>query len=149
MLATSIEVYIFLLEPNFSTPYPPSQIYPSFETDRALGQSGYQKIPYDINMTKSLPKNYNETNVTNVLVAICDADGDGHIDTPFKENQTISLGDNHRGYLGYRNITDNSTIIDDGAIHVVIYGWNNKSINEANKDLDSSSICHDTPNPYT
>ena len=37
-----------LLEPNPEKPYYPFQIYPSFETDRALGQNGYQKIPYNI-----------------------------------------------------------------------------------------------------
>jgi len=54
-----------LLEPNPEKPYPPFQIYPSFEADKALGQSGYQKnlyiLTYDIK--KSLPKNYAEIDV--------------------------------------------------------------------------------------
>ena len=46
------------LEPNLEKP-----IYPFFETYLALGQSGYQKIPYDIKAAKSLPDNYIEKDV--------------------------------------------------------------------------------------
>lgn len=74
-----------VLEPNFTNPFYPSQIYPSFEADRALGQGGYQKVPkyLDLKESKSLPYNYNETDVQNVIVAICDADADGKPDLPF------------------------------------------------------------------
>ena len=137
------------------------QIYPTFESDSALGQIGYQKNPfpnipifqnldrYDINKTKSLPKNYSEINVTNALIAKCDADGDGHIDLPFVENQNITIGDNHRGYLGYRNVTDNSTITDDGAIDVIVKSWNNKPTAPviANHSFNSTFICHESSKP--
>jgi hypothetical protein len=33
------------------------------------------------------------------------------------------IGDNHRGYLGYRNPYHNSTIINDGAIDIVVDNW--------------------------
>ena len=33
------------------------------------------------------------------------------------------IGDNHRGYLGYRNPDDNLTIINDGAIDIVVDNW--------------------------
>ena len=49
-------------------------------------------------------------------MAECDADGDGKMIFRLMNDQTITIGDNHRGYLGYRNITDNSTITYDGAI---------------------------------
>ena len=40
-------------------------------------------------------------------MAECDADGGtGSLDFCFENKQTITIGDNHRGYLGYRNITD-------------------------------------------
>jgi hypothetical protein len=138
-----------MLEQNPKKPYPPSQIYPSFETDRALGQSGYQKIPYDINKTKSLPQNYSEKDVKDELVALCDADGDSHPDKPFKAGDNITIGDNHRGYLGYR---DNMTksIINDGAINVVVDGWNNNNNKSTTKTnhLNSSSVCKDSPNSF-
>jgi pimeloyl-ACP methyl ester carboxylesterase len=121
------------LEPNLEKP-----IYPFFETDLALGQSGYQKIPYKIN----LPGNYNGKDVKDELVAYCDADGDHKIDFPFVDGQTITIGDNHRGYLGYRNVNDNSTISDDGAIDIVVDNWNNKTSNPS-PNLESNSICHD------
>jgi hypothetical protein len=115
-----------MLEPDPGKPYYPFQIYPSFETDRALGQNGYQKVPYDINTTKSLPGNYHEIDVKDHLSHNSDADGDKECDliNPFTNMCTISgPGDNHRGYLGSRNHADNSTIIDDGAINIVVDRW--------------------------
>ena len=53
-------------------------------------------------------------------MAICDADGDGHIDHPFIDNQTVTIGDNHRGYPGYREIMNKSRIINNGAINVIV-----------------------------
>jgi hypothetical protein len=117
----------------------PLPIYPLFESDFALGQSGYQKILYNINST--IPKNYNDIDVTGELVARCDADGDRISDKPFVVGQEITVGDNHRGYLGYRNATNNSTIIDDGAINVVIDSWHNKYPPKIKQNLNLSSVC--------
>jgi Alpha/beta hydrolase of unknown function (DUF900) len=122
------------LEPNLEKP-----IYPFFETDLALGQGGYQKIPYKI----KFPGNYNENDVKDELLAYCDADGDKKIDFPFENDQTITTGDNHRGYLGYRNVTDNSKIIDDGAINLIVENWNNE-LSNSSPNLESSAICHDS-----
>ena len=111
-----------MLEPN-----PEFQIYPSFEADRALGQSGYQKIPYDIK--KSLPKNYAEIAVQDQLPLNIDADGDRECDFGIPGTNICmitEIGDNHRGYLGYRNPDDNSTIINDGAIDIVVDRWHNR-----------------------
>jgi hypothetical protein len=100
---------------------PALAIYPTFEGDSALGQSGYQKnnilTQYDIKNSNALPKNYNETNVTGELLANCDADGDGVPDFSSCESIPMTTGDNHRGYLGY---IDNATklITNDGAINV-------------------------------
>jgi pimeloyl-ACP methyl ester carboxylesterase len=149
---------LFSSEDNMLEPFPqpPSvPVYPTFERDFALGQSGYQKYPlypkldlfYNLFKRNSLPKNYNETNVTGELIAICDADADKHPDKPFIEDQTIKIGDNHKGYLGYRNATNNTTIIDDGAIDIVVDNWNNiKPTSNINPKFNSSSICHDTSN---
>jgi Alpha/beta hydrolase of unknown function (DUF900) len=126
------------LEPNFEKP-----IYPFFETDLALGQSGYQKVPYDIKITKSLPDNYIEKDIKDELVANCDADGDRNIDFPFENDQTITIGDNHRGYLGYRNMTENSKITDDGAINLIVENWYNE-ISNASPNLEASTICHNS-----
>ena len=72
-------------------------------------------------LKESLPNNYIENDVKDELVANCDADGDKKIDFPFVEGQHITTGDNHRGYLGYRrNVTNNSTITDDGAINLMV-----------------------------
>ena len=127
------------LEPNLEKP-----IYPFFETDLALGQSGYQKIPYDIKAARSLPDNFIENDVKDELIANCDTDGDKKIDFPFENDQTITTGDNHRGYLGYRNVTDNSKIIDDGAINLIVENWNNDTSNTS-QNSQSSSICRNSP----
>ena len=98
------------------------QIYPSYEFgDMALGQSGYQTMPFSI--APSLPKNYVEINVKNEILPICDADGDKKPDTPFRYGSEISTGDNHHGYMGYRNSTDKSKLIDDGAVNIIVDNW--------------------------
>jgi Alpha/beta hydrolase of unknown function (DUF900) len=129
----------FSSKDNTLEPNPEKPIYPFFETDLALGQSGYQKVPYDI--TRSLPNNYIENDVKDELVANCDADGDHEIDFPFVDGQTITTGDNHRGYLGYRNVTNNSTVTDDGAINLIVESWNNNETSNASSNLESSTIC--------
>ena len=128
-----------MLEPNPEKPYYPFQIYPSFETDRALGQSGYQKVPYNINITKSLPDNYTENDVKDQLPLNSDADGDGkcNLRIPVTNICTIiEIGDNHRGYLGYRNPVNNLTIIDDGAIDVVVNRWINRTSTNTSLNLE-------------
>jgi hypothetical protein len=76
---------------NALEPYPAPYfgIYPSFEGDQALGQSGKQTKLTAI----TLPENYNETNVESQLPENCsiensdinmtDADGDGDCDLDF------------------------------------------------------------------
>jgi len=144
---------LYSKEDNVLEPYPETSlpIYPLFESDFALGQNGSQKIPYDINKTKSLPSNYKDIDVTNEIKAIRDADGleaevyglcNNNISNPYCEiknkgwdlglcnlivfppkcQDNLALGDNHAGYIGFRN--DNKSLLaDDGAINVVVSHW--------------------------
>ena len=109
---------------NYLEPKAFMQIYPSYEYgDWALGQNGYQILPYPI--TSSLPQNYEELDVENEIAPICDADGDQKVDFTFSKGDIISRGDNHLGYIGFRNATDNTKLIDDGAINIVVDNWKN------------------------
>lgn len=74
-------------------------------------------------------------------MAICDADADDHPDKPFINGQTITIGDNHRGYLGYRY--NKTEIIDDGAIDLVVNSWDNRPPTNFNQNV-SNSICYDS-----
>jgi len=115
------------------------QIYPSYESgDLALGQSGHQIFPYPI--TLSLPQNYAEINVKSEILPICDADGDREYDTIFSENSIIATGDNHHGYMGYRNSTDNSKLIDNGAINIVIDNWKHVSP-QVDQNAEQTKVC--------
>jgi hypothetical protein len=88
-----------------------------------------------------LPDNYNETDVHNEIAAICDADVDGKPDLPFMAGENITIGDNHGGYLGYRDIANKSRITYDGAINVVVDDWNNITRIDGNHNLNSIGIC--------
>lgn len=111
------------LEPNPIYPFYPYQVYPSYEGDWALGQSGYQTIPYDIFL--SLPANYAQINVQYEILPICDADGDKKPDIPLAQNMAIKIGDNHGGYFGFRDSANKTKLVDDGAINVVVKTWEN------------------------
>jgi pimeloyl-ACP methyl ester carboxylesterase len=92
-------------------------LYPPAELDNPLGLRGAQA-------GISLPSNYNEKNVTNMIPPFCDANGDNMADKPFQFNMTYARGENHAGYYGFRNATANTTLIDDGAINTVVRDWN-------------------------
>jgi pimeloyl-ACP methyl ester carboxylesterase len=118
---------LFSPEDNLFEPskIPAFEVYPSFEGDSALGNSGYQIYPWNIN--SSLPSNYHQINVEKQIPLNIDADGDGICDfiNPVTKKCTITkLGDNHRGYLGFRNSTDNTKLVDNGAIDIVFESWN-------------------------
>ena len=121
---------------NVLEPYPAPYfgIYPSFEGDQALGQSGNQTKITVI----TLPKNYNETNVESQLpensslenpgINLTDADGDGVCDFDFynpltEKCRNAEVGDSHGGYIGFRDPKNNSSLADDGAIDVVVTDW--------------------------
>ena len=120
-------------------------IYPLFEGDIALGQSGYQKLPYPI----TFPKNYEDIDVTDQIKAIHDSDGieadvfglchDNNEYCKIKSEgwdfgfcnllifppicQPPGIGDNHAGYIGFRNLTNQDLLADDGAMDVVVSKW--------------------------
>jgi len=127
---------------NFSNLYSPKDnvleprvppyfgIYPSFEGDQALGQSGSQKIF----LTKiTTPKNYRDVNVESEIpensgvVNMTDADGDRECDIGLLNLTTLvchaEIGDNHAGYIGFRDPNNNSSLADDGAIDAVVDNW--------------------------
>ena len=120
-------------------------IYPLFEGDFALGQSGYQKLPYPL----TFPKNYEDIKVTDQIKAIHDADGieadvfglchNNNEYCKIKSEgwdfgfcnlltfppfcQPPDIGDNHAGYIGFRNLTNLGLLADDGAMDVVVSKW--------------------------
>jgi Alpha/beta hydrolase of unknown function (DUF900) len=136
-----------MLAPNLAKPYYPYQVYPSAEADWALGQSGYQKVPEskikefsgDLKVKGSLPGNYIEKNVTHELLAICDADADNKPDLPFLAGETVNIGENHGGYMGFRE--NKIKLVDDGAIDVVVHDWENKIMLDNKPNFDSKGIC--------
>ena len=68
--------------------------------------------------------NYNDTNVINEIPPLSDADGDGSVDC-FEDFYPVKLwGDNHCGYIGFRNSTTGE-FTDDGAMNVVVEDWRN------------------------
>ena len=69
------------------------------------------------------PLNYNDTNVAYEIPPFSDADGDGNVEECFeKNNPVLSRGDNHCGYIGFRQPFAGS-LIDDGAMNVVARDW--------------------------
>jgi hypothetical protein len=54
---------------------------------------------------------------------ISDADGDGNVEECFEDiNPAVIWGDNHCGYIGFRQPSAGS-LIDDGAMNVVVRDW--------------------------
>jgi esterase/lipase superfamily enzyme len=86
-----------------------------FEKHNPLGLVGAPK--------GTIPLNYNDTNVINEILAISDADGDGNLEECFEEYSVVlKKGDNHCGYIGFRQPFSNS-LIDNGAINIVVEEW--------------------------
>jgi hypothetical protein len=71
----------------------------------------------------ALPLNYNDTNVAYEIPPISDADGDGNVEECFEDIKPVRLwGDNHCGYIGFRQPFEDS-LIDDGAMNIVVRDW--------------------------
>ena len=88
-----------------------------FEKHNPLGAVGAPK--------QNTLKNYYDTNVINEIPALSDADGDGNLEECFEENGlALVKGDNHCGYIGFREPFSNS-LLDDGAINIVVRDWIN------------------------
>jgi pimeloyl-ACP methyl ester carboxylesterase len=128
------------------------QIYPFFEDDEALGQSGRDTIISTQDQVSTPP--YYEINVQNNISAIRNADAmedkhsllcfdgfgrliicernlPGNYDFGlcggFIGNYVceIGIGDNHGGYIGFRDSNSINQLKDDGVINVVVNNWRN------------------------
>lgn len=83
-----------------------------------LGLVGIEGVPAEY-----LPLNYDETNVINEIPPISDADGDGNVEECFENFRPVLVeGDNHCGYIGFRQ-PFLSSLLDDGSMNVVIKDW--------------------------
>jgi hypothetical protein len=97
--------------------------YPCYEgSDNALGNNGKQMDPEIVRT----PSNYLDINIRDEIIDNIDADADGQEDlglcNPFGFC-FVAEGDNHAGYMGFRN-EDNSNILeDDGAMNMVVENW--------------------------
>ena len=98
--------------------------YPYFEQDLALGQSGSQS-----NISPSdKPRNYMDIPISRQIPNFADADADGECDLTFNHVCTINhIGDNHLGYVGFRDLSNNNTIKNNGAIDIVVNTFRNPS----------------------
>jgi hypothetical protein len=94
--------------------------YPYYEGgETALGLNGAEQ-------GVSLPRNYQDIDVTKEISILNDANGDNKCDlpNPFIPNYcTIAvIGDNHLGYVGFVSST-NGNLVDDGAMNIVVEDW--------------------------
>jgi hypothetical protein len=112
-----------MLEVGYSDPQFQPEYYPYFEKDYALGDRGAQA---GIDM----PQNYTDRSVRRgQVIARQDADDERGCDliNPFYPfNCTISTtqkGDNHFGYLGFRNPNNPDLLLNDGAIDIIVRHW--------------------------
>ena len=96
-------------------------LYKFYDQDNPLGLEGRQK-------ETAKPSNYIETDVENYLAPLCDANGDNKLDYPFETGSIAGIGDNHAGYIGFRNPTNNKILEDDGAMGVVVSNWKNSTV---------------------
>lgn len=73
------------------------------------------------------PANYNQIDVTSQISALSDADGDGNMEECFEEYKPVlEKGDNHCGYIGFRQ-PFSASLIDDGVINIVVEDWKNSN----------------------
>ena len=98
-------------------------IYKITEDDDALGGNGAENI-------LNTPNNYNETNVIKEILVDIDANGDGKCDLPvlgfgFIGCSILFLGDNHFGYMGYRDF-DEDSVYDEGVMDIIAADWRNQ-----------------------
>ncbi|HET7642065.1 MAG TPA: alpha/beta hydrolase, partial [Nitrososphaeraceae archaeon] len=77
-----------------------------------------------VETTKMLvPSNYFDTNVAYEIIPFSDADGNGNVEECFENIKPVQKwGDNHCGYIGFRN-QDEGSLRDDGATNIVVRDW--------------------------
>jgi hypothetical protein len=94
-------------------------LYVKRENENPLGLLG-------LNKEEPFPQNYLEHNVVSEIPPFKNASG---IYQPFVDNTVAEWGNNHSGYIGFRNRYPlNKSLKDDGAINVIVADWrtNNK-----------------------
>jgi hypothetical protein len=99
-------------------------VYPGFEgLDRALGENGKQ-----LNPQVPTPDNYLGVYIQDEIKPLMDADADGNTDFGLCYiTCNVDVGDNHAGYIGFRNNTDKNILQDDGAMNIVVDDWSTQS----------------------
>ena len=93
--------------------------YPKYEGDLALGSNGSQP-------TITHPNNYNETTIENEIAFEKDANAENGCDLIDPDTLTCTIyreGDNHFGYIGFRDTDDQNNLIGYGAIPKVVQSW--------------------------
>ena len=95
-------------------------VYQISENNIALGSTA-------IEITPNVPYNFHQDDVTLEIRILSDADSNGTCDIRYYYNGfrycTIFLyGDNHQGYIGFRDSDDN--FMNNGAIDKVVNTWN-------------------------
>jgi Alpha/beta hydrolase of unknown function (DUF900) len=95
--------------------------YPYYEGgETALGLNGAEQ-------GVSLPRNYQDTDITKEISLLNDANGDNQCDLPnpiIPNYCTITLiGDNHLGYVGFVGSMNGDNLVDDGAMNIVVGSW--------------------------
>jgi len=103
---------------------------------------GLVKSPYELSeghnalgaygaaSTIGVPSNFDETDVSNLIIVDTDSNKDGECDIryPVTHICTISKnGDNHMGYMGYRDNIDRQTVHDSGAIKQIVDDWQSEN----------------------
>ena len=90
----------------------------------ALGQSGKDTI-----LSVQTPTNYHDIEgIEKEIKPNLDANADGEADFGLCYSDVCDQGqgDNHAGYMGYRDLLKENTIDDDGAMNLVIEHWLSK-----------------------
>jgi pimeloyl-ACP methyl ester carboxylesterase len=102
---------------NLYDPEDDGLTFNQFENRKPLGLVGALKL--------NVPSNYIDTNIVYEIPPFSDADGDSNVEECFENINTVKVwGDNHCGYIGYRNSTTGS-LLDDGAMNIVMEDWRN------------------------
>jgi hypothetical protein len=82
----------------------------------------YQPLGLVGSTSEFTPSNYIDTNVAYEILPFSDADGNGNVEECFENIKSVQKwGDNHCGYIGFRN--DEGSLLDDGAMNIVVRDW--------------------------
>jgi hypothetical protein len=109
---------------NFYNLYNPKDnllqgLYVKTENENPIGLLG-------LNKDEPFPQHYTEHNVMSEIPPLKNASG---IYQPFVDSTVSGWGNNHSGYIGFRErYPNNNSLKDDGAINVIVADWrsNNK-----------------------